>query len=202
MTGTFRKGTSIRDPNNNTRLVELDNLFKALLVIDTAHHEIHEGDGFHCVGADTSMSDAETLILAFKTPAGTKRAHMTFDYGALVAGRLELIEGPTWTEETGSAANIFNHQRASSKTPMLLENRAQVTFTASEEMILNPTGLSGGTAILLGHVYGSKQAGGGRDRGTAEWVLAPGVAYAVRFTADGNSNAGVIILDWYEHTDE
>ncbi len=69
-------------------------------------------------------------------------------------------------------------------------------------MILNPTGFAIGTAIDEVYTFGEKekvQAGG---RGTKEWMLEQNTQYAVRLTSDVSSNAGQIILDWYEHTDK
>ncbi len=194
---------SLQDPDDATRQGEFDTLFKIPVVIDVAHHEIHEGDSFHCGSIDTAMGNTDTLIIAFKTPSGTKRVHMFHSFITLTGGHLEIIEGPTWTNQTGTKQPVYNRKReASMSSSALLEDQAQAGFVASDNMILNPTGLSGGTAIHTHYAYGQKNQFTGRGRDTEENILRPDTQYAIKFTSDAASNAAQMLLDFYEHTDE
>lgn len=194
---------SLQDPNDAARQGEFDTLFKIPVVIDVAHHEIHAGDSFHACGTDTSMGNSDTLILAFKTASGTKRIHLFHSFITLTGGHFEIIEGPTWTNQTGTKQPIYNRKReASMNSSSLLEDQAQVGFVASDNMILNPTGLSGGTAIHTHYAYGQKNQFTGRGRDIEEMILKPDTQYAIRFTADAASNAAQMLLDFYEHQDE
>ena len=179
-----------------------DEMTNSLITISYEHHEIHEGDSFVVSIVDTTMASAETLVLAFKTPAGTKRAHLIYEYSTLTGAHCELIEGPTWDQGSGAAVTITNRLRAASPaSSILLENRGQVTFTASDEMISNPTTLSGGTVIDTNYSFGSNKLPESSRRGQHEFILKPDSTYAIRFTSDASSNKGQIIVDWYEHTD-
>ena len=183
----------------------LDGVTNAIKTITYPHHAIHDGRGFLADTVDETLDDNATIILAFKTMAGTKRAHMLFEFTTLVGGDLRVWEGPTWTAETGTLITIKNRKRLASMTSSgLLENQAQAAFTASDALILNPTGLNTAAATSLPHLYawGKKEKlAGGTTRDGNEWVLKPDTQYAVVFTADGGSNKAQVILDWYEHTD-
>ena len=181
----------------------LDSLFPIPVMIDVAHAEIHEGDSFHCGGVDTAMDDTHTLIIAFKTPAGAKRVHLFHNFVTLTGGHLAIIEGPTWTNQTGTKQPIHNRKReASMDSSGLLEDQAQAGFLASDNMILNVTGLSGGTTIHIHYAFGLKNKFSGEGRGTAEWILKPDTRYAIKFTSTAGRPAAQIMLDSYEHTDE
>ncbi|RLE25523.1 MAG: hypothetical protein DRJ50_02785 [Actinobacteria bacterium] len=180
----------------------VDSASGAAVGISRAHEAVHSGIAFHAFAFDDALGDAGTVIVAFKTPAGGKHVHLVMSFGAIVAGNLDLIEGPTWTGETGTGVAISNRRRTGTPpSSIVLEDVDQAAFTASDQVIKNPTGLSGGTVIPIGHVFGSKQAGGCVDRGEDEWELDPDQTYAVRFTAIGAANGGTVFLDWYEATD-
>jgi hypothetical protein len=173
----------------------------ALTTVDYAHHEIHSGSFFHAMVVDASMADTETISLAFKTPTGTKRVHMFYRWESKAGGHIEILEGPAWTQGTGVATAIYNRKRLTSMTASgVLEDRNQVAFTASNQVIASPTITNAGTVIETVYAFGAtRTAAGGRDDN--EIILKPDTTYAYRFTADGNTNAGWLSLNWYEHTD-
>lgn len=184
----------------------IDSMSAALNSIDFAHHEKHEGNSFESGAVDETLADNETIILAFKTMTGTKRAHIFFGFHTLVGGDLAVWEEATWTTNTGTLIPIYNDKReVSMNSSGLLEDKtATPTFTATNNILLNPTGLGTGSAINIypRYAWGQRNqilAGGERD--IEEKILKPDTQYAVVFTADGGSNKGQIILGWYEHTD-
>lgn len=192
-------GLVVRDPER-----PIDAVSAALVTIPFEHHEAHEGSSFMADLADTSMANGETLILAFKTDATADlRAHVLVSFTTLVGGDLAVFEAPTWTAETGSLVPILNRKReASMGSSTLLEDQAQAAFTASDNLVGNPTGLAGGTLLRRTWAWGRQATiGAGGERGTKEIILKPGTAYAVVFTAAGASNTCQVCLDWYEHTD-
>lgn len=196
------KAISAYYDSSNVVAVRCDQITSTLQTITYAHHEIHSGSAFFSTAEDTSMADSETLALAFKTANTTERAHMLIAWSTKAGGLIELLEGPTWTTSTGSQEPIYNRKRLTSMhSSMLLEDTAG-SFSATDNLVLNPTALAGGTAIWEERAWsatGQAQASAGRD--VAEWVLKPDTQYAVRFTAAGGTNAGAIALHWYEHTD-
>lgn len=178
---------------------KLDKTTRAKETIEYEHHEVHAGDSYISDVVDTSMGDGDTLVLAFKTPNTTKWAHMVVSGWCKTAGHVDIIEAPTWTTGTGSQNPIYNRDRNSSNTSVLLEDTTG-TFTASSNMVLNPTGESGGTVIHDFYMGTDKKTGGEIPRGIAEFILKQNTAYIIKLTADAASSAGQIILNWYEHT--
>lgn len=181
--------------------VDVDQTSSALMVIAFAHHELHEGDSYEVTAADESMSNNDTLIIAFRTGA-TKNTHMLISFQATIAGHIDLIEGPTWDTNTGTATTVHNRRRDSSNTSLIEEDKSDTPAWTAGAVLVNPTGLADGTVIDTRYALAAQAAReGGGERGTVEWVLTTSTQYAVRFTADGNSNGGFVSLNWYEHTD-
>lgn len=193
----------IVDPDDNTREGLFDPIFKVPAYNSIGHLEVHEQDAFLCCHQDTSMSDTDTIVMAFKTPPGTKRMHLVYSFSTLAGGHLEIFKDSTWDAETGTLAPICNRfQLDTPASSAVLENQAQAGFVASDNMIADPTNLTHGTAVIpVVYAFGNKQISGGSSRDIEEIVLEPDTLHTILFTADGNTNAGQIYLNWYEHTD-
>ena len=184
---------------DGTTDLHLDSLSEAMTMVNAEHHEIHEGVSFITDIVDESMANSDTLTLAFKTPTGTKAAHLIVDFATLAGGHVDLIEGPTWDNQTGTKSPIYNRKRETSMTSsILLEDQAQASFIASDNVILNPTNLVSGTIIHDLWGFGAKEKFGAVGRDVEEFILKPDTQYAVRFTSDSGSNKGHLILNWYE----
>lgn len=185
--------------------IRIDSKTNALYTLSYEHHEAHEGDAFIADIVDESMADDETLSLAFKTPTGTKLAHVIIEASTLVGGDLKFYEGATWIQGSGSAVSIINHLRTANPiSSILLENRQQATFTASDELIGNVTGVNVGSATLLTTrwMWGVRnRSAAGQLRGQLEFILKADTQYLILFTANGGSNAAQVSMNWYEHTD-
>ncbi len=182
-----------------------DNASYARISINSPHNQIHERNYFLSDLVDESMADNDTFILAFKTMSLPKKVHLLVEFSTLVGGDLQVWEGATWTTNTGTANPIVNRFRETNlnSSGLLEDKTATPAFTATDNILLNPTGLGTGSAISLHHFYawGKKeklQAGGQRD--LEELVLKPDTQYAIVFTADGGSNKAQVILNWYELT--
>lgn len=185
--------------------VRIDPISAALSTITVAHNRLHGGAAFVSQFADETLADNATIIIAFKTPTGTNRVHMTAEITTLVGGDLEVWEDPTWTAQTGALLPILNRKRLAAMTSSaILENQAQAGFAASDNLISNPTGLNTGSATSVFRLYTwGKVAtiGASKTRDSSELILKPDTQYAYVFTADGGSNKAQIFLDWYEATD-
>ena len=178
-----------------------DDISDALIVVDYAHHEAHEGDAFETSAVDESMGDGDTVILAFKTMSAPKRMHMIMEFATLVGGHIDIIEGPTWDNQTGTLNPIYNRKReAEMGSSGVLEDQGQASFIASDNMILDPTTFAGGTAIHTHFVFGARGSPASA-RGVHEWLLKPDTQYGIRLTADGAANAAHMRVEWYEHSD-
>lgn len=179
----------------------IDGLSESVVTVDFAEHELHEGDSFTFTTSDLTMSNGETIIIAFKTPISPKRVHLLASFATAAGGHLEFIEGMTWAQGTGAQEAILNRKRESSMNSSgLRENQGQAEFTASDTMIVGATSLAGGSVLHTDYAFGTKQSPAG-VRGNNEWILKPDTTYVFRFTADGNSNGGWVELSWYEHAD-
>ena len=194
--------------DDNSQWVNMtgDAMTNAAIGITYEHHEVHQGDAFICDTVTTgTLGDNATLNLAFKTGSGTTRAHMIIEFSTLIGGNLELFEGSTWTDNTGTTIAIRNRRRLSTMASSVMqENKTiQPAFTATNNMLRNVT-LSTTSATLLHDFFAwgiKNKDTGGSARDVHEWVLKPDTIYAVRFTAEGANNKAQMILNWYEHPD-
>lgn len=193
---------ALADPLNVNVVSPVDDLNGAVSVIPYEHKEIHSKDSFHVDTTDTSMANNDTLVVAFKTPAGTKRGHMVIGFHSKGMANIQMLEGPTWDNESGSLLPIYNRFREDAPdSSVLLEDAGQASFTATNNLILNPASLAGGAALDTLYTFASRNRETGGSRGIHEWVLEPDEQYAIVLTANEASNAGQLIVDWYEHTD-
>ena len=194
-------------------LLSLDEiiLFDAMsgspVTITFPHHKIHDGTAFTTNVADEAMSNAETIIIVFKTPTRIKKVHMFVFFATLVGGSLEIWEDATWTTNTGTATTIINRKR--DENPVVSGIREDKTttpvFNATGNVLSNPTGLGTGSAKSIDKQYawGEKgKIGAGYLRDENEFVLKPDTAYAIVFTAIGDSNKAQVSLNWYESDDK
>jgi hypothetical protein len=177
-----------------------DNLYKeASIGISLSHHKIHNEQHHVVTVVDTSMGATDTLILAFKTHA-TKQIHVVIFPNFKAAGHIEIIEGPTWTTNTGVQVTARNRNRISSNVPPIQGDGGAGGFVEGE-IVENPTGLSGGTVIPVDYSFVGNFAES-RPRDNNEFILKKNTQYAIRLTADAATNAGFIKLDFYETTEK
>lgn len=190
----------IRDPKNIKRLAEFDPKTKSLRVTVSPHSEIHEGGAYVTDVATTTLANGSTVSLAFKTPNTTTEIHMVAAFASKAEGHISILENATWTGSTGSQNIIYNRDRNNSKISIVQEN-TDSAFTATSNAVVNPAALTG-TIIHSFYTWSTKQADTGKERDSNEFDLKINTVYAFRLTADAASNAGQIILNWYEHTPE
>lgn len=199
----------IVDPQNERRDAGFDSLIQALLIQQTEHGMIHAGHSFER-HIDSGNALVASLNVAFKTAPGTKLAHMIFGYGMSDEVLIEIFEGVTWTQGSGTALDIYNNNRNSGEdSAIILEDKNQATFTASNQVIKDVTGIAGDSSLdnRFENQY-TYNAGLGvaitAETRTAvhEWVLKADETYVVRMTqTDGNCKMS-IDLHWYEYQNE
>lgn len=171
-----------------------------IVQIDSSHHEVHEGESFRSFVVDTTLASAETLSLAFKTPPSPDLIHLVVEFITNGDAHVELLQAPTWTANQSDTTAPIQNARRGERSSFILENTNQAGFVASDVMIVNATGLSGGTAIDTTYTFTANTGGQGGGRDNEEWVLLPDTQYAVVLTSDEASNGGQIKLAWYEHS--
>ena len=181
----------------------VDDVSDSIVTVTFEEQELHAGHAFTSDFVDETLGDGDTIILVWKTPSAPMFTHMVFGFTTLVGGDITLWEGVTWTTGTGVLNPILNRRRDSATTSDLLEDlTATPVFTATDNVLLNVTGLNTGVATELHHLHawGERNrlaAGGARD--TEEWILDPDTLYALVYTADGAANKAQMIANWYEH---
>ncbi len=183
---------------------DVDKMVSALIAISEEHHQIHGGSSFER-HIDSANAAVASLNVAFKTVNTTEKAHIIFGHGMSDEVLIEIIEGPTWDQGSGTALTIFTHNRDLANTStVILEDKNQPTFTANNQVIKDVTNVAGGTTFENQYTYnaGLGAAINAETRGAAhEWVLKPNTTYVIRMTQTGGNCKMSIDLHWYEHTD-
>lgn len=169
-------------------LAPFDEATGAALMIDTVHHEAHEGEMFHASQVWSSVNNAATVDLAVAVTT-THDAHLTFDVVAGGQVLVQLWEGPTYAS-LGTALPAWNMNRT-------------FTNTAGSVIYATPTITSTGVITLVQRILPggnspTTRVGGGIRQGS-EWVLAPGTVYLMRVTNQSGSAVPVnVAAEWYE----
>lgn len=176
---------------------QVDKSTHAVTTISYPHHEIHGGSGYDYTEI-FELSNNEVLDIQITTPAGSKYAHLIFDY-------LTEKEAEFWLWENvaialaGSSVTPRNHRRASADNSILTVKYIENTSLANAN---TDTATAGAT--LLAHTVsgegGKKGTGGGGDS-REEWILAPSEDYCLRWEVKADGYVAFHI-DWYEHSDK
>ena len=181
------------------RTAALDGMTDAIQTVTYEHHEIHAGSSFH---AQVYSGSASAVNIAFKTPSGTKRAHMIFSWSSASSSHLSILEGATWTTNTGTVVAPTNQKRAASPgASVLLEDKTATPAFTANGVLTNVTIVSVGVALREVYVFSDRKVGGDGSH-QAEIILKPDETYVMVLTSDDGAKALVLHLDWYEHTDK
>ena len=176
--------------------LELDSMTGAQKSIDYAHHEIHDGKTFRVQGYTASGT---SLIIAFQVGNVGIAPHMVFDWVAEAAGTLNLYEGPTWTTNTGTRRSVKQSNRNSTNTSILEGDGNGAGGFVANEVVIDPTGLAGGTVISMKGWFAPKNAGGSEGTRQREIILKPNTKYAFVMAPTGAASGMQVRLEWYEH---
>lgn len=188
--------------SNQVDVLEMDSIFHALLMIDIDHYEAHEKHAFISGYADAAMSDEDTFVIAFKTPADID-IHFIFGFDTLAGCHVDIYKDSTW--DTGTGTDIVIYNRFQEVTPndsaILEDNTVGSTFAANNKMILDPDNHSAGTKIRPSYYkFGNNQKVPGEGSAVEKLHLQGDTLHSLVYTADGNTNAGQILCHWYEHS--
>jgi len=168
----------------------------SILAIGYAHHEIHEGNSF-VAGSSGILANEASLKISFRTPDTDKWSHFNYAAACSLDATLTFTENPTVTVNTGSALPIYNNNRNSTNTSILLGSSTGVYVANS--LTLGAT-MSGGTSIKpVVHLGSGKKTGGGASSFT-EAVLKQNEDYSVVLTSEAADNHCFLEIYEYEHT--
>ena len=167
-------------------LIPYDEETGAVITIEAAHHEVHEGEMFHAGYSANVLNGAN---LDFQLTTGAKEAHSTWEVFAGGLVTVSLFEGPETAD--GTPVLVYNMHRNSPNTPQGAVVHTPTVTDAGEVILVNGRILPGGTSPTT-------RVGGGIRAGT-EWILAPNTKYLLRVN---NGSGGTIainaVLEWYE----
>ncbi len=191
--------------------LEIDPINWGLHVVDSEHHEIHEGASYTAYYTRTTANtDGHRSGLYIKTPPrsdNTLRAHLVVAFAASHAANLSVCEGVTIAANVGTHTGvIINRHR---DLPRVSQCRNNATPPAvGYYTTLDETAIAGDGTWATGTVLrieplragGGPNAVGGVSRGTEEYVLKADTAYVFLLTnTAANLNTHWIFADWYEH---
>lgn len=169
-------------------LAPYDETTGAVLMIDTPHHEVHEGEMYHASHTVASLANGNNLDLLFRV--GAKEAHTVFEIFAGGQVTVSLFEAPT-TSANGTALTAYNMKRNSANVALSAVSHTPTVTATGSVALVNGRILPGGTSPTT-------RVGGGIRQGI-EWIFAPNTAYLLRIN---NSSGGAIAcnagLEWYE----
>lgn len=174
--------TTIMDGAGNE--AEIDDVGQALIGIDFAHHEIHEGNHYFVSGY-TEKDTSETMAFALTTNA-TAHVHMTWSIAASLKTNVKVYEGSTVTG--GTAVIPYNSNRNSSNT-------------STVTLVSNPTVSGTGTLIAssgFGAVGNKLSSFGGSTDRESEIILKTSTCYRWLITSEDDNNVLDYIGSWYE----
>lgn len=164
---------------------QLDSGSKSLVIVDFAHHKIHDGEHYFfeegiILGAAASR---EYLIV---TPDSDMLPHLTIRIKYGLAGSAEFYEDTTKTG--GTSLTPRNRNRSAG-------DLSPVTLTHT------PSGTGDGTLLFdttHGSTGGGPNSSGGENRGESEIMLKPNSSYLFRVTSAEADNRITVLLNWYE----
>ena len=183
------------------RDAKFDSMTDALTVISYPHHEIHGGSTYHVQNYNGTVGGGNSISISFKTPSGTKRAHMNFSFASSGSSHLTVAEGATWTTNTGTVVAPTNQRRDSTNTSMLLEDKTATPAFTAGGVLTDATAVGAGTTLRNVYVFTEKKVGGDSSH-DSEIILDVDETYTISLTNDELTDQSLILhLEWYEHTD-
>lgn len=160
-----------------------------VVMIDSAHHEIHCGDSilFTDVVDLTNSAVRDILFVVPNPDIPEKRYHFYIEVLTESEANYKLYESVI-TSNNGTVVSAFNRNR---QDPVVPENEIVFTHT--------PTVTNLGTLIETEH-WGSGRGVGGVNRAASEWVVKNNTKYLIRLTnATAVNNQVSLKVAYYVH---
>jgi len=180
--------------------VRIDASTNVLSTIGYAHHEIHAGSSFHAEAKAAGGAGTKATI-TFKTPAGTKWAHVFIHGTTNVAAQFSFGEGATVTAGSGTTLPAYNRNR-NSGTATTMISEGTTGADAAGALTQGATVSNFGTALIDDRQVGAGNKTGGESREDSEWVLDADTVYAIEMESQAATSEVSVRIDYYEHTDK
>jgi len=176
----------------NWHEARIDAITRTLSVIDTTHHEIHEGDHYFMQGFTTLDDSPGVLRVKIVTPDTATWAH--FEWKITSSGILAttLDEDATGSMAGGSAVTPLNSNRNSTNTSAMAITSG---VTAADSYTTRIENDKWGAAGFKNDI------GGGASR-EDEIILKQNTTYLRTFTSYTADNIVQFKASWYEHASQ
>jgi len=183
----------LTDKTNMPLYLKIDESTGAIIEIDYAHHEVHEGRHFFWKGAQ-DVATSTTISFTIVTPDTTRISHFGFVINGEIEWDLLIYEGATGLTSAGTVVSnpgIFNNDRNSTNVNGMIINAT-------------PTLGAGSKGTLMWHGHGGSGRSLGGMAGTGEEIkLKRNTIYWIDVTNVSNSASNYFswLAEWYEHID-
>ncbi len=176
---------NVRIKDTNGKEIESDDL-GYLVIIDIAHHKVHEGKHYF-VDSYVELDSTGVLDIVFTTPVSPAIGHWKYDIAVTADTLIQIYEGTTHSDD-GAGVTVFNSDRNSANT-------TGITVQTDPTVTVVGTLLEG---MLIGSTLTpSRSLGGGSGRET-ELNLKYAEDYLIRITSNTNGNNIDYNFNWYE----
>ena len=163
------------------------------VTLNSEHYHVNKGKGFKAHLGDPVLGNGATLIVAFKTPNESEKVHLTVIADSTGVSKLEILEGPTVTNGSGTMVDWKNRKRGSPiKSGTFSIEASPWAGQYNEDPAITADG-----EVLDTHYMG---AGVNKHSGQ-KWELEKDTVYAVRLTSGEASNIANLILLQHETED-
>jgi len=175
-----------RVDDNTVKNARLDAVSEANIIIDNAHHEIHEGS--HYLHRDShAIAKNGTVDYLIVTPNTTKWAHMIIGITGLDSSITVTLYEDTTVSANGTSLTVRNRNRN------MADNNTTVVY-------LTPTVTAVGNVIAVTNLGSGENSGGNEVRGSEEIILKQNTNYLIRAQEDNIKETAINVeLSWYEH---
>lgn len=161
--------------------ISVDGVVHAMNVIDTIHHEVHEGEFWIAENLQTGKTAFDWLL----TVPANKSVHLAWEIIASGAATVTIYRGAAATASANAVLGI-NSDHSVSESPLLAICHTPTAITTGSDVV--------GLALLA-----SGNRAGSEERGTIERILKPGSKYLFRFAASPACDV-LIRWKWYEES--
>ena len=185
-----------RVDDDTVKNIRADQSTEALITIDYAHHDLHEGSMYH-VHTSAAGGSGTKATISFTTPDTTQYFHLVFFYRSNVESLFTMGEGATVTAVSGAdyLARNRNRNDADTSTCISAGSAGGATYVTTGGTVTNF-----GATVDQDH-FGSGQKTGGAERASNEWVLKRATTYAFEVESQAASSEVGLALTWYQHSD-
>lgn len=156
----------------------VDEITGALAVIETPHHEVHEGEMWHGEHSFASIANGANADIRLRT--GADEFHVVAVVTVTGQATLTVYEGANIS--AGTAITVYNKRRITAGVaPIIMTFTPTVTATGSTSIIpgrLIPGGSTPQTRV------------GANERRDVEWIFKPNTEYLFRV----NNSSGTAII--------